>query len=37
MEGLVMERLSTSLRDFKARMAIVEAMGNTQKKGVKLW
>jgi hypothetical protein len=37
MEGLVMERLSTSLRDFKARMAIVKAMGNTQKMGVKLW
>jgi hypothetical protein len=36
MEGLVRERLSTGLRDSEARIAIVDAMDNTQKMGVKL-
>ena len=36
MEGLARERLSTSLRDLEARIAIVDAMESTQKMGVKL-
>lgn len=35
MEGLVMERLSTSMRDLEGRIAIAEAMGTTQKMGSK--